>query len=533
MKPPIYPLYPPILQGAAKTPPSAPLAGLSAGALDANTLNVIEIDKLFEAVNHAATRIGQAVLYRSLAQPLTDFSSIQAKQEAVREIQQAPSLRAALEKLLAEAAKGEGDFYDLLFGEFLGAIGRPAHPLEIEGFGYESYRAGTAFMLGLCAKAAALPPQQSAYLRAVAGNLRDFTQSRVFALMQGPVYRTEKGMKTKAEKPWYLPGVKFRPSLFKPGLLLAGVALIVLALEFVPLLLDMTASIAPVLWLFLLPLSLVYIPMVGTWDRDSCIYPLRKLFKEAPETQQALDALGALDELLAFARFAEACVHPTVLPVLEASERYSMAVQAVRNPILAKKNPDYVGNDLCLDDERLVMITGPNSGGKTAFCKTLAQVQVLAQMGCVIPATAARLAVADRIFYQTPEISHLADGEGRFGAELKRTKAMFIASTARSLVIMDELSEGTTQEEKIEISCDILHGFRQKGCAAFLITHNHELVERLWAQSLGVARQVEFADEQPTYRLVEGVSHVSHADRVAKKIGFGKDDIARLLEEEQ
>jgi DNA mismatch repair ATPase MutS len=150
-----------------------------------------------------------------------------------------------------------------------------------------------------------------------------------------------------------------------------------------------------------------------------------------------------------------------------------------------------------------------------------------------VPALQAKLAVADHIYYQTPEISHLADGEGRFGTELKRTKEVFMASTAQSLVIMDELSEGTTHEEKIEISTDILNGFRQKGSTTLLITHNHELVEHFQQRKIGLARQVEFKDELPTYRLVEGISRVSHADRVAKKIGFTKEDIARMLKGEK
>jgi DNA mismatch repair ATPase MutS len=174
-------------------------------------------------------------------------------------------------------------------------------------------------------------------------------------------------------------------------------------------------------------------------------------------------------------------------------------------------------------------VTGPNSGGKTAFCKTLAQIQVLAQIGCYIPADRATMTVADRIFYQVPEISHLTDGEGRFGTELKRTKAIFLASTPRSLVIMDELSEGTTNEEKLEISVSILDGFREKGNSTVLITHNHELVDFYQRRAVGQARQVEFRNELPTYRLIEGISRVSHADRIAKKIGFSKDDIAKYL----
>jgi len=532
MQPDIYPLYPPLLRQEAKSAPAIPSAVPSAaGVVDEATFRAIEVDKLFEAADHAETRIGHAVLYRSLACPLADIEAIAAKQAAVREIEADAGLREGLEKLLGQAKRREGDFYDLLYATFLGALGSPAHPLEVAGFGYESYLAGTRFMLDLVAAAKALPDPESPYLRALLEALRGFEASRACALMRGPVYRSEHAILTPTEKRWYTPAVKFRPSLFKPGLLLSCVLLAGLALQFVPLLLDMASAVSPILWLFLLPLGLVYIPIVGGFDRDGFIYPLRNFFKRSPEVAGALDALGGIDELLSFIRYREAFGHPCVLPELAGSDRLALAVQGLRNPVLAKGNPAYVGNGLSLDEERLVFVTGPNSGGKTAFCKTLAQAQLLAQIGCFVPAEQARLAVADRVFYQTPEISHLADGEGRFGTELKRTKAMFMAATARSLVIMDELSEGTTHEEKIEISTDILDGFRQKGAATLLITHNHELVEHFRARGAGQDLQVEFKDELPTYRLVEGISRVSHADRVAKKIGFSKEDIARMLRE--
>ena len=94
---------------------------------------------------------------------------------------------------------------------------------------------------------------------------------------------------------------------------------------------------------------------------------------------------------------------------------------------------------------------------------------------------------------------------------------------------MDELSEGTTHQEKIEISMDVLEGFAKKGNNTILITHNHELVEALLKKGLGLARQVEFSGEVPTFRMVPGISTVSHASRVAKKIGFSKEDIERHL----
>lgn len=525
-------IYPTILQSDAAAAPGVPAAipaGWGEGVIDDGTFRTIEVDKLFGAMDHATTRIGSATLYRSLARPLTSAELICAKQDALRELESDARLREGLENLLHQSKRLEGDFYDLLFGTFLGMLGSPAHPLEIEGYGYEQYKKGTRFMLELVENAENLPTPASEYLRILVEDIRSFAATRAYALMKGPVYRTEKEIKTKAEK-GFIPAVKFRPSLFKPVGLTLALVLLVLALQFVPLLLEMAASIAPVFWLFLLPLGFVYIPIVGGFDRDGCIYPLRSTFKRSKDVQNTLDSLGKLDELIAFRRFKEAFGHPVSLPQIIETNQHRLAVKGVRNPILAKGNADYVANDIALKDHRLTFITGPNSGGKTAFCKTLAQTQLLAQIGCYVPAQQAEASVADRIFYQVPEISHLADGEGRFGTELKRTKEIFLATTARSLVIMDELSEGTTQEEKMAISIDILDGFRQKGNSTVLITHNHQLVEHFRNEDIGLARQVEFKNENPTYRLVEGISRVSHADRVARKIGFSKDDIARLLQ---
>ncbi len=534
MKEIVNALYPTLLQSDAVEPPAIrrPVPATAAeNVIDLSTFQSIEIDKLFDSINQASTVAGQATLYRSLTRPLAAGDLIRAKQDAVREIEANGELRQRLENLVKQAKNQEKDFYDLLFGTFMGMLSAPAHKLEIEGYGYNSYIKGTEFMLNLVDAATRLPTPESEYLRVLVDDLKDFSKSRAFALARGPAYRTEKGMATQAEKGWFTPGVRFRPSLFKPVGLTVTLVVVLLLMEFIPIVFEMFGSVGPAAWLFLAPFALVYIPIVGGFDRDGCIYPLRNIFKKSADVQNLLDSLGKLDELLSFIRLKESFGHPMVLPTVVESERHIVALKGVRNPILGKENRDYVPNDLTLREERLTLITGPNSGGKTAFCKTLAQTQLLAQIGAYVPAHQAELSAADHIYYQMPEISHLADGEGRFGTELRRTKAIFLAASPKSLVIMDELSEGTTHEEKIEISMDILDGFRRKGNTTLLITHNHELVDRFQQNKIGLARQVEFKNDQPTYRLVEGISRVSHADRVAKKIGFSKEDIARYLKE--
>lgn len=503
-----------------------------AGVVDHSAFNTIEVDKLFDAVNHASTQIGQAVLYRSLTQPLDQLDALQDKQAAVTEIRNNPELRSHLERIVDTAQVHEKSFYLLLFGQFLGTFGTAREEHEIEGYGYLQYKRGIRLMLDLVDQSDTTPAAESAYLQSLFQRIKTFADSRAYSLMAGPAYISESGIQSKEQRAGSLsPAIIFRPRLFKPLLITLFFAAVWALAHFFPTdMFSITAEAIPTATIFLAPMLLVYYPVVGSFDRDSCIIPLRTLYRNSPDVADALDALGQLDELLAFIKYAEATNDETVLPSLIAGEHHQINLSAAKNPVLGKNNPEYVGNDFVMEDDKLVLITGPNSGGKTAFCKTVTQIQVLAQIGCYVPARAATLTVADRIFYQVSEVSHLNDGEGRFGTELKRTRDIFLATTPKSLVVLDELSEGTTFEEKMESSANVLNGFYRKGNSTILITHNHQLVDQFVRDRIGVPKQVEFADDAPTYQLIPGISRVSHADRVAKKIGFSKADIDNYLQ---
>jgi len=501
------------------------------GVIDPSTFNTIEVDELFDTVNQAKTLVGQSVLYRSLTQPLESLTAIQEKQAAIKEITENPAVRENLENMVNRLAEKENRLYLLLFGEFLGSMGTAREDHQIEGYGYPQYRRGVGFVLDLVSSIYTSTTPQTPYLKDIFEKINTFSKSRVYSLMEGPVYNTEKGLKSKQERQGsFTPATIFKPQIFKPLLITSVIAMIWLATQVISFSIPgMSFGGGAMASLILMPLLLIYFPVVGSYDRDNCIIPLRNEFKQSAELGHALDALGQLDELLALIRYSEEYGSEMVLPKMIETAHHSIQLTAVKNPVLGMKNPDYVGNDFTLDKEKLVFITGPNSGGKTAFCKTICQVQLLAQIGSFVPAQQATLSVADRIFYQAPEISHLDDGEGRFGTELKRTKAVFLASSAKSLVILDELSEGTTFEEKMESSSNVLDGFYRKGCNTLLITHNHQLVDVFVKKSEGIAKQVEFSNDLPTYRLIEGISRVSHADRVAQKIGFSKQDIDNYL----
>lgn len=502
-----------------------------AGVIDESAFNTIEVDKLFEAVNHSSTTIGQAVLFRSLTQPLAVLDEIKAKQDAVEELRTNPALKESLENILETAASHEKNFYLLLFGEFLGTFGTAREEHEIEGYGYLQYKRGIQFMLELVDRIQSAETPQSGYLKTLFDKIKAFSSSRAYSLMDGPVFIAESGIQSREDrKGSFSPAIIFRPSLFKPLLIAMCFGIVWALAHFFPTdMFNVSVEAIPTATIFFVPLLLAYYPVVGGFDRDSCIIPLRNEFKNSPDVAETLDALGQLDELLSFIKFADVFGSSVVLPVLVDGEHHRINLVDAKNPVLGKQNYAYIGNDFVLEDDKLVLVTGPNSGGKTAFCKTVTQIQLLAQIGCYVPAQSAMLTVADKIFYQAPEISHLDDGEGRFGTELKRTRDIFLATTAKSLVVLDELSEGTTFEEKMESSSNVLNGFYRKGNSTILITHNHQLADNFVRQGIGLPRQVEFANDAPTYKLIAGISRVSHADRVAKKIGFSKEDIDNYL----
>ena len=508
------------------------------GVLDAKTFDAIETDQLFDSLNQAVTHAGQSVLYRSLARPGTDAEIVRKKQEALHELESDATLRDALQHFIDEMARGERSLYELLYGTFTGGFAIDSSgtdkndEMEFSGYGYHQFVDGTGFVVDLVEMEQALPQPRSEYLHDLFKTIRDFGTSRIYSLIRGPVYLVEGKFKTGEEKPRYLPIPRFRPSMIKPLPMFLILAALVAGLYFFQGLLAGfgIAYLGYGILVLAIPILPVVLIAIASSDRDSVIYPLRKLFKHSPELARLLETMGMIDEILSFHRYSRAFGEKMTLPEIIESDRHSLIVTEARNPLLARANSNYVPNDIELDDTgRLLVITGPNSGGKTAYCKTVAQIQLLGQIGCYIPAANARLVVAEHIFYQVPDPGHLAEGMGRFAHELKRTREIFFSSTARSLVVLDELSEGTTFEEKMELSEYVLAGFYQLGASTLLVTHNHELCERLQDKGIGRYLQGEFLPQGPTYRLIPGVSRVSHADRVAAALGFSKEDVEKHL----
>lgn len=402
-----------------------------------------------------------------------------------------------------------------------------AQRLEESGYGYALYAKATKFLPSVIDEVEKIKSPKSSYLNDLFEELKTFSNTRSSKFMKGPVYTWLGKYFLAEEKKRGMPAIKLRLTIFKPMLL----PILFLVTVLTPYILNI--SIAQFTVFSLLPFILLvfYMPMVGDFDKDTFIIPLRRIFARSEEVEKAVSVIGQLDELMSYHRYSELSVHSTILPTMNVADRQFIHVDGAVNPVLGFNDANYVPNDFDTSQHNLAFFTGPNSGGKTAFCKTLAQIQLLSQVGCYIPAQSATLTIADKVYYQTPEVNTLDHDVGRFGTELKRTRDIFVQATPNSLVILDELAEGTTHKEKLETSLMILEAFKRLGSLTILVTHNHELADHYVELNAAVFRQVEFDEDRATHRFIDGISVISHADLVARSVGFSKQDIERMLEE--
>ncbi len=487
--------------------------------VDKRTLNLCQIHELFQSVDHTMTAVGSARLFHSLANPPESIELIHAKHDSFYELSANPRLQKSIVRFLQKFEAGEKQLFRF--------INAHMHPL----MSYRDFKRTGEIIQDLVEEAGRIEPPETVYLDSLIKSIQSFAGSPTFELLKGPLYRTAGGIKTRREKSFFTPGFKFRPSRLSFGSVAPSLPGILFGLGWLTGLME-RALAEPMFYLtaWLSALGIIYgflfKPMI---DYDTAVLPARKRLIESNRFASAIEGVAAIDELLSFVAFSETFPHPTVIPDVTSDPVHVFEAKELRNPVLASVDKNYVPCDVNLSDARITFITGPNSGGKTTFCKTIVQNQILAQTGAPVVARQAKINMADMITYQAPFFDTLNDPEGRFGTELKVTRDIFFNVTPRSLTILDEIAEGTTTHEKLSLSENILKGFLAIGNNTLMVTHSHEMVDNFRTQNKAQCLQMEFSGKHPTHRLINGISRESHAHRVAEKIGFSPEDIERHL----
>lgn len=302
-----------------------------------------------------------------------------------------------------------------------------------------------------------------------------------------------------------------------------------------------------------------WIKLSGTKDRNRFYSPkVRELvqdIKEARETRlatlkqfhktlferfsersteflQAIKTVAEIDCLLSLAKASYAIGEPACRPVLVENETALVEFEHLRHPCIAGENIDFIPNDIRLGgkSDEVVILTGGNMAGKSTTARTSATAVILAQLGCRVPATSARLSPCDRIASRMGANDQIFRNNSTFMVEMLEASRIINECTPRSLVIMDELGRGTSTFDGQAIAYAVLHHLISRTrCLTFFLTHYTNLAYDFDAYSRVSNKhmQVMVDDDKRevvfTYRLIDGIAESSYGTQVAALAGVPHD----------
>ena len=243
--------------------------------------------------------------------------------------------------------------------------------------------------------------------------------------------------------------------------------------------------------------------------------------------------LGHLDFINAKARFARD--HKDSLPLLSTDNQ--VIIRQARHPLIDPQK--VVANDIKIGDEyQSIVITGPNTGGKTITLKTFGLIQMMGQAGLFIPAQeGSTIAVFDNIYADIGDEQSLEQNLSTFSGHMENVKSILERITSRSLVLLDELGAGTDPKEGAALAMSILDYIASKGSTVVITTHYPELKVYGYDRPETINASMEFDQEtlKPTYHLLLGIPGRSNGIEIAKRLGINQmiiDESKSLVSED-
>jgi DNA mismatch repair protein MutS len=262
----------------------------------------------------------------------------------------------------------------------------------------------------------------------------------------------------------------------------------------------------------------------------------RRVAVEAPRIQDTARGLATFDALSAMAE--TAAVQNYTKPLMHAGDE--LAATDVRHAVVERFAADaFVPNDVRLDGDQhqLVILTGPNMGGKSTYLRQTALLCLMAQAGSFVPARSAKLPIVDRIFARVGAADNIARGQSTFMVEMQETANILHSATARSLVILDEIGRGTSTFDGLSLAWAVAEHLASNPRArpkTIFATHYHELTDLADALPGVVNFHVvvrEWKDDIVFLRkVVPGRSDRSYGIHVARLAGLPPAVVARARE---
>ncbi|QYZ80208.1 DNA mismatch repair protein MutS [Methanofollis formosanus] len=267
---------------------------------------------------------------------------------------------------------------------------------------------------------------------------------------------------------------------------------------------------------------------------------LTTLAADVPAFQETARAVGLLD---VYAALAEVAVRNNyVRPSLDDS--VDTEIRDGRHPVVEEMVPGtFVPNDTRLDGagDQILIITGANMAGKSTYMRAVALITVMAQVGSFVPAAAASVGIVDRVFTRVGASDDLASGRSTFMVEMQELANILNNTTARSLVVLDEIGRGTSTVDGYSIAkavLEYLHGTGAKGPRTLFATHFHRLIEV--EKELERVKNYHFAVKETgsevvfLRKIVPGATDRSYGIHVARLAGVPRavtERAGKVLEE--
>jgi DNA mismatch repair protein MSH6 len=258
----------------------------------------------------------------------------------------------------------------------------------------------------------------------------------------------------------------------------------------------------------------------------------RALWSTAVQVSAMLDALGALADVSA----EPGMCRPTIL---DDSHKTTVNIVGGVHPCVQTTHTggDFVPNDASLggDAARVLLLSGPNMGGKSTLLRQTCLISIMAQLGMFVPATSCKLTPFDRIFTRLGSSDKILAGQSTFFVELSECAAALRGASARSFVIMDELGRGTSTFDGTAIAHAVIkHLVEETKCLTMFATHYHSLLEDMEGRE-GVMlghMQCHVEDDSVTflYQLADGACPESFGINVARLAAL-PEGVLRIAQE--
>jgi DNA mismatch repair protein MutS len=258
----------------------------------------------------------------------------------------------------------------------------------------------------------------------------------------------------------------------------------------------------------------------------------------AAQTQRIQEVARAIARIDVLAGLAEVAARRHYCrPVLTDGDE--ILIRNGRHAIVETGPEPFIPNDLYLNGstDRLLVVTGPNMGGKSVYLRQAALIVILAQIGAYVPASEARIGLVDRVYTRVGASDSLAAGRSTFMVEMTETANILNTATPRSLVLLDEVGRGTATFDGLSLAwaiAEYLHDNPRHTARTVFATHYHELTEL--ARVLPGVRNYQMAVQEQrgqilfVRKVVEGAASKSYGIEVARLAGLPASVIARARE---